>query len=76
MYWEFAGRHHTPHFHAIYGEYEASIAIDPIAVLDGWLPARVLGYVVEWALLHQTELEENWDRVAKRQPLAPIEPLA
>ena len=34
--------HAPPHFHAIYGEYEAKIAIDIFKTLDGKLPRRAL----------------------------------
>jgi len=44
--------HAPPHFHARYGEFEALIR----AILDGKLPVRALGLVVEWASLHQEEL--------------------
>jgi hypothetical protein len=40
MYWETSGQHHAAHFHAAYGEHEASIGIEPLVVLDGSLPAR------------------------------------
>jgi len=76
MYWEAAGRHHAAHFHALYGEHEASIGIEPLAVLDGWLPPRALGHVMEWACLHPDELRDNWQRVLDQRPLVPIEPLA
>ena len=32
--------HDPPHFHAIYGDDEAQIGIDPIKLLRGELPAR------------------------------------
>ena len=38
-------RHHKPHVHAYYGEYEASVSLDG-EVLDGSLPVkqyRILG---------------------------------
>ena len=35
------------HFHAVYGEYEAVIGIDPIRVLEGRLPTRAHCLVVE-----------------------------
>jgi hypothetical protein len=35
--------HLPPHFHAAYGEFEASIRIDPIGVMRGELPPRALG---------------------------------
>jgi hypothetical protein len=37
--------HAPPHFHAVYGEHEAQIAIGSYTVLEGKLPGRVLGLV-------------------------------
>jgi hypothetical protein len=46
-------RDHTPpHFHAIYGEYEATVAIETAAVLDGQIPRRARTLVSEWATSH------------------------
>jgi hypothetical protein len=39
--------HNPPHFHVEYGEYEVSIAINNLEMLEGNLPARILGYVIE-----------------------------
>ena len=39
-----------PHFHAIYGEFDAQIAIDTLEVLRGHLPRRVQVLVIEWAM--------------------------
>ena len=55
--------HNPPHFHVEYGEYEASITINNLALMEGDLPSRILGYVVEWASLHKQELMENWNMV-------------
>ena len=63
--------HAPPHFHARYGEFEALIR----AILDGKLPVRALGLVVEWASLHQEELLENWKRAQSGEPIAKISPL-
>jgi hypothetical protein len=57
MYWETGGQHHAAYFHATYGEHEASIGIEPLVVLDGSLPVRALGHVMEWAALHEQECE-------------------
>ena len=76
MYWETGRQHHAAHFHASYGEHEASIGIEPLVVLDGSLPVRALGHVMEWAALHEQELRDNWQRVIERTALASIEPLA
>lgn len=69
--------HHLgrPHFHASYGEDEASIDIESLTLLAGELPPRARRLVVEWARSHQAELRENWDRARNHQPLRPIEPL-
>lgn len=67
--------HTPPHFHAVYGNDEAQISINPIAVLRGDLPPRAESMVVEWTALHQNELVENWNRLNKNQPALKIEPL-
>lgn len=69
--------HHRgrPHFHATYGDDEASIDIDSLDLLAGELPPRARRLVVEWAREHRRELSENWERARRHQPLEPIEPL-
>ncbi len=57
--------HAPPHFHAFYGEYQALMDIETLAVLRGHLPPRAHGLVVEWASLRQEELREAWNK-AKR----------
>jgi hypothetical protein len=39
--------HNPPHFHARYNDYRALISINELKVLDGYLPARILGLVIE-----------------------------
>jgi hypothetical protein len=73
MYWN-EGRHARPHFHARYGDRQASIDFDG-RVIVGTLPARALGLVGEWAALHRAELERNWDSARSGGPLEPIDPL-
>lgn len=67
MYTERDAPHRLPHFHAYYGEYLASFAINPPSLLEGSLPRRQLRLVLAWAELHQDELEENWRRVQNGQ---------
>jgi hypothetical protein len=43
----FYSEHGVPHFHAVYGEYEASIEIESERV-HGALPRRALALVLEW----------------------------
>lgn len=68
--------HAPPHFHAHYNEHEAVVAIDSLEVLEGSLPRRALGLVLDWAELYRPELLADWDLCrAKQQPLkiAPLE---
>jgi hypothetical protein len=54
--------HLPPHFHAIYGEHEAFVAIDTGEVIDGTLPKTAARLVREWTLARQGQLRENWAR--------------
>jgi hypothetical protein len=67
--------HAPPHFHARYGTARAALLIRGLQPLDGRLPPRVLGLVVEWASRHEDELLANWARAARRLPLVPVAPL-
>jgi len=71
----FYDEHNPPHFHARYGSYEVSVKISDLALLEGDLPPRAYGLVMEWAALHKQELLENWERIKSRQQLAAIDPL-
>lgn len=67
--------HETPRFHAYYAGESARFDIETLRVLDGELPARVRGLVVEWASLHRDELRDDWERARRREPLRRIAPL-
>jgi len=67
--------HLPPHFHAIYNEFAAQISIRNPGLINGNLPPRVLGYVIEWAALHETELAQCWDDARSDRPIGKIEPL-
>jgi hypothetical protein len=73
MYWN-EGVHARPRFHARYAGQVASVDLDG-AVIAGSLPPRARTLVAEWALLHRDELNANWDRARREEPLQPIEPL-
>jgi len=59
--------HGVPHFHAIYGEFNAVFAIESLEMLEGDLPVRALRLVTEWAELHKQELLDMWTRQEFRQ---------
>ena len=67
--------HNPPHFHAQYGDFRAVISINDFALLEGKLPAKTLGLVVEWAVLHQEELIKNWELMEQNKPMSKIDPL-
>ena len=46
------GDHPPPHFHALYAGAVAKIAIDTLQTMDGSLPKRALGLVLDWAAAH------------------------
>lgn len=72
MYWD---EHAPPHFHAIYGEYKASVEIKSLTIIEGGLPRRATLLVLDWAELHQQELLQDWDLCQNKQHPQPIEPL-
>ncbi len=67
--------HNPPHFHAIYSAYKAVIAIQDFAILEGDLPPKAVGLVMEWAREHKNDLLKEWDLARKKQSLFQIEPL-
>ncbi|MDE3046030.1 MAG: DUF4160 domain-containing protein [Verrucomicrobiota bacterium] len=67
--------HNPPHFHAAYGDFAAAIDIASLKILEGELPPRIKGLVVEWASLHQKDLLTNWDSLRKTQRYKKIDPL-
>ena len=72
MYWD---DHPPPHFHALYGEFEAQYNIVTLDVIVGALPRRAHAMVVEWASLHKDELMKNWERCQLPTSTVPIAPL-
>ncbi len=67
-------KHHKPHVHVYYGEYEASVALDG-EVLDGKLPTKQYRLVSGWLALHEDELYEAWNKAVRSIPFDKIEPL-
>lgn len=70
----FYNEHGVPHFHAVYGDAEATIEIETERI-HGHLPRRALALVLEWTRVHRTDLLENWRRARAGEPLVRIPPL-
>ena len=61
--------HGVPHFHAVYGEYNAVFVIQILEMLEGDLPVRAQKLVREWGTQYQQELLRMWNtNVFKRLP--------
>jgi hypothetical protein len=67
--------HAPPHFHALYAEHEAVIALKDFEILRGSLPTRALVLVREWAREHSGELMEDWLLCQQNQTPQKIPPL-
>ncbi len=64
------------HFHAIYGEHELMVAIEPLSIIQGGdAPAHVRRMVLEWAGQHRGELLQAWRQCQvgmRPQVIAPL----
>ena len=67
--------YNPPHFHAEYSGDVALIEIPSLSIFSGRLPPRVLGFVIEWATIHQQELLVDWERARAQQDMLKIAPL-
>jgi len=67
--------HNPPHFHVRYDDFRGIFSIKDLILMDGKLPPRVSGLVVEWAELHKNELLENWNMLQETGKWFKIEPL-
>lgn len=72
MHWN---EHNPPHFHAEYNQYNATVDINSLKVIEGRLPGKVLGIVIEWAEIHQVELLDNWNSMRTKPTYKKIPPL-
>jgi hypothetical protein len=71
----FYNDHPPPHFHARYGEFEATIDIETLEIIEGELPTRAFHLVREWAMMHKEELREDWRLCRENRVPAKIDPL-
>ena len=72
MFWR---DHASPHFHALYAEHEALIALRDFIVIRGSLPRRAMALVLEWSADHRDELMEDWNLCSQLKTPKAIEPL-
>ena len=75
MFMESGGQHHSPHFHAYYGDDVAIYTLSPLELITGALPRRQQRFVEAWAELHEDELVADWQLLQSGQMPIPIAPL-
>ena len=74
MNWCDNDKHHLPHFHAYYNEFEASFDFNGEIIAGSFL-ARQTAFVKAWTLLHQDELNANWKLAIEGEQIFKINPL-
>ena len=65
--------HPPPHIHVEYQGFEALVEIATGEVSEGNLPRKEADIVKEWCLVHQAELQDNWQRAQRFEPLDRIQ---
>ena len=75
MYVLDAERHHSPHIHVRYNDFNIVLGIPDGDVLDGDLPARQMKLVQAWIELHRDDLMADWILASSGQTPFKIEPL-
>lgn len=73
MFYTDSDKHHKPHVHIYYGEYEALIALDG-EVLSGNIPDRQYKILNMWIRIHEDELYLAWNNAVRGIPINKIEP--
>ena len=64
-----------PTFTRSMGRRRFLVRLQDLAILKGSLPARARSLVVEWASLHEAELQRAWERVRRHESPGKIAPL-
>ncbi len=72
MFFRDVEKHHEPHIHA---EYQGNVGVYSIAggtLLAGKLPPKKHKLVVAWIVIHQENLEANWELAVNGKKPFPI----
>lgn len=71
---ERGGKHHKPHIHCIFGDFEIVISLDG-EILEGDMPQSKLKLILAWMEIHNDELAANWKMLSNGDGFYKIEPL-
>lgn len=72
----FFREHGPPHFHAEYQGQKGIFDFDGNMTRGNMRSVTAKRLLKKWAVLHRTELEENWMNARKGEPLFRIAPLS
>ena len=75
MYFFDNTRHHSPHIHIRYQDYQAVFGIPAGDLIEGELKSRQTKLVQAWIEIHQDELMANWALATQGQAVFQIDPL-
>lgn len=59
IYREINGKHHVPHFHAVFAEYECVYDLEG-NIIEGELPNKKHKMVSAWCAIHEDEILAAW----------------
>lgn len=74
IYWEDDIHHHIPHFHAYYGEHQASFTLSGDCI-SGKIPKTAQKLIKIWALENYLELCYAWEEAIRSLPVRKIKGL-
>jgi hypothetical protein len=67
IYWNEQSKHNLPHFHAYYGEYEATYTLDGQRIV-GIMPKTANKLINKWALENTELIEYAWNQALIKKP--------
>ena len=74
MYFNDSDKHHLPHLHAEYAEFECSFDFQG-NLLRGEMPSKQRKMIEVWIALHKEELEALWKAMIAHNDFFKIDPL-
>jgi len=75
MYFFDNQKHHLPHLHAEFGEFEGIFTLHDAEMIEGNLPGKQKRLVSAWMEIHRDELIANWKLSILGQNAFKVEPL-
>lgn len=68
-------KHHLPHIHILYQDFEAVFSIEEGSIIEGKMPAKQRKIVEAWIELRREELLADWKLAVSGQEIFKIDPL-